>query len=577
MSVTFGNLSNYRLRFRENGLFPKDDVQVTSGPPQQARSESVIAVNPRNTNNLIAASKKFSNPASYRFTIGIRVSFDGGQSWEDATLPTLPEWGSMVSIGGQDATAGMTDPALAFDDFGNAWMVGEPIGYHPDQAPPKDLQTIGMYIYNSTDGGLHWSAPTPIHVGDLSDDKSWIACDNNPGSPHYGNIYVAWGASSPLRFARSTDHGHTWEGVGTQAPGSVLTNSCFAPEISVGLDGTVHIVWHIRSPHISSSPPPTSSIQYTRSTDGGETFEPQKLIVTSVHDLDANLQSTDDWPHFRGAQFRVMTLATGCGFGFDPLGYNPLSDPIRIFGPRSFIVAWSDYRDGAARIYYRASSDGGVSFDGPPDGQRLSPAANLNLHHFHPQIVCTGSGVIGCAYYEYQYISDTGPNLLNVKLSASFDKGKSFAYTTTVSDRPWDPAVDAPASHGDDEVTFIGEYFGLDADESGFDVLWTDTRTGVQELFFDRVETSRDNTPEILKGISGEILFGIIQGGEGIIVVNGHLLRVPPRGPIYEVVQAIAALDAASKISGPPGRALTQSAYAAIGAIAEAAKQRYRD
>ena len=560
--------------FRGIGLFPHDNIQVTSGTPKQARSESIIAVNPRDRNNLIAASKKFSNPNTYRFTIGVRVSFDGGESWQDATLPTLPEWGNMVGIGTFDAPAGMTDPAVVFDDFGNAFLVGEPIGYFPGFESPKDIQTIGMFIYKSTDGGLHWSVPTPLHVGDLDDDKSWIACDNNSASPHYGNIYIAWGASSPLRFARSTDHGQSWKGVGSEAPGSQLANSTFAPEISVGLDGTVHIVWHIRS---------SNTIEYMRSTNGGDSFEAQKSIVTSpepgggVHSLDGNLTPTNGWPHFPGATFRVITLATGCGFGFDPLDNNPFPVPF-FFGPKNFIVAWSDYRDGAARIYYRTSSNAGASFDGPQNGQPLLGQRQVDpsLHHFHPQIVCTGSGVIGCAYYEYRYKGENGPNLIDVKLSASFDKGKTFPYTTTVTDRPWDPAIDAPFSHGDQQVTFIGEYFGLDADNTGFDVLWTDTRTGVQELFYDRVETERVDTPEILGGISAQILFGVIQGGDGVVYVNGHILRVPPRGPIYELVQAMVALEAADKISGPAGTALTKSVYTAIGSIAKAAGQRGR-
>ena len=97
--------------------------------------------------------------------------------------------------------------------------------------------------------------------------------------------------------------------------------------------------------------------------------------------------------------------------------------------------------------------------------------------------------MIGCAYYEYG--PKGGANLIDVKLSASFDKGKTFSYTTTVTDKPWDPTIDAPYLHGDEQVRFIGEYFGLDADDTGFDVLWTDTRTGVQELFYNRVETER--------------------------------------------------------------------------------------
>jgi hypothetical protein len=560
--------------FRKIGLFPGENIQVTSGMLNQARSESVIAVNPRDRNNLIAASKKFSNPAKYQFTIGIRVSFDGGWNWQDATLPTLPEWGTMIGIGTNDADAGMTDPALVFDDFGNAFMVGEPIGYYPGLPSPNDIQTIGMFIYKSTDGGLHWSEPIPLHVGDLSDDKSWIACDNNPNSPHYGNIYVAWGAArSPLRFGRSTDHGQSWKSIGNQAPGSQLADQTSSPEISVGLDGTVHIVWNYDEKD-------TKTIEYMRSINGGETFERQTSIVTGIHGLRGNLSEVGSpnrtqWPAFEGANFRVITESTGCGFGIYPLDNNPFPIPFLV-GPKNFIVAWSDFREGAARIYYRTSSNSGASFEGPEEGQPLLGGSFVNhsLHHFHPQIVANGSGVIGCAYYEYG--PKGGANLIDVKLSASFDKGKTFPYTTTVTNKPWDPKIDAPFPHSDSQVTFIGEYFGLDSDDSGFNVLWTDTRTGVQELFYDRVETEREDVPEILGGISAQILVGIIQGASGFAFVNGHIIHVPPRGPEFELGQAMVALDAARKISGPAGRALTKSVYDAVGAIAKAAGGRAR-
>ena len=173
--------------------------------------------------------------------------------------------------------------------------------------------------------------------------------------------------------------------------------------------------------------------------------------------------------------------------------------------------------------------------------------------------------------HEYRFVSEQSPNWIEVKLSASFDQGTIFSHTATVTDHPWDPKIDAPFSHGDGRVTFIGEYFGLDADEMGFDVLWTDTRTGVQELFFARVETEQYDPPGILQGIVAQLLFGVVQGGDGVVVVNGHVRRVPPRGPEHDLFQALAALEAAGKISGPTGYALAKNVYAAIGAIATAA------
>jgi hypothetical protein len=552
------------------GLFPQENIQVTSGTPTEARSESVIAVNPRNPNNMIGASKRFSDITTYRFTIGVRVTLDGGTTWQDSTPPLLPEWSRWqgdLEIEGP----GMTDPAVVFDLFGNAFMVGEPLRYK--DATGEKLETIGMFIYKSTDGGLHWSAPGPLRVGDRTDDKSWIACDNNPLSPHFGNVYVVWGAVSPLRFARSTDHGDSWKGVGNAAPGSQIADSTFAPEVSVGLDGTVHVAWYFDGEDEGSDQPGTT-IEYVRSIDGGNSFEPQKSIVRNVHGLRGNLPELgqkDRWPHFPGATFRVITLATGCAFGADPVRTG-----LELLALQSnFVVAWSDFREGSARIYYRTSSDGGVSFDGPDSGQPLlgSQPVNSNLHHFHPQIVCTGSGVIGCAYYEYG--PKAGQNLIDVKLSASFDIGETFSHTATVTSKPWNPAVDAPYSHGDKEVTFIGEYFGLDADDEGFDVLWTDTRSGVQELFYARVDTQRINPPEVIIGIPAQVLYGLLTGGGGAILENGHIVPVPP--PDYDLVRALQALNAASQITGASGRALTRHVYSTIEAIAAAGVRSLQD
>ena len=549
----------------ESWSVSQGNIQVTSGTPQQARSESTITVNPANPSNLVAASKKFSNPLTYRFTMGLRVSFDGGEGWQDASLPTLPEWGSMVGSNGQDAPSGMTDPAVAFDHVGNAFMVGEPIQY----ATNGDINTVGMYVYKSINGGLNWSAPVPLHIGDLSDDKSWIACDNTPTSPHFGNVYIVWGAGSPLRFARSTNHGQTWTGVSGQPPGSTLVTSCFAPEVSIGLDGTVHVVWFFDGEDSIASPGTT--IEYVRSTDGGATFEPQRSIVSGVHGLRGNLPETNGWPHFAGATFRVITVATGCGLARDPLGSGGAPNAL---APSPFIVAWSDFRDGAARIYYRMSSNGGASFDGPSQGQALLGGSftNGSLHHFHPQIVSTGSGIVGCAYYEFG--PKAGGNRIDVKLSASFDLGITFDQTATITSKPWDPSIDAPFSHGDPQVTFIGEYFGLDADMMSFNVLWTDTRTGVQELFYSRVETEKYDPPAVLGGVVAQIISGVVQDGGGLILVGGHLVPIPPRGPIFELSQALIALDAAGKMQGPVGARLTRSVFDAIGSIAQLAGQR---
>ena len=174
----------------QTGLFPGQDQRATWSSSSESRSESVIALNPQNESNMVGASKKFIDPSLYHFKLGPVYTFDGGDTWHESQLPLLAGWD------------GMTDPTVAFDNFGNAFLVGEPLVFS------SDIVGQGMSVYKSSDGGQTWSQPTRLTTT-TSDDKQWVLCDNNPGSPHYGNVYVCWAASSPLRFARSLDHGAT--------------------------------------------------------------------------------------------------------------------------------------------------------------------------------------------------------------------------------------------------------------------------------------------------------------------------------------------------------------------------------
>src|SRR5262249_9567786 len=85
------------------GLSDGLDTQVTSSNASQSRSESVVAVNPTNPQNLICASKRFIDPLTYHFTISTSHSFNGGQNWTESTPPLQTGWD------------GMTDPDLTFD------------------------------------------------------------------------------------------------------------------------------------------------------------------------------------------------------------------------------------------------------------------------------------------------------------------------------------------------------------------------------------------------------------------------------------------------------------------------------
>ncbi len=158
----------------QTGLFPGANSRATTSSSTQSRSESVIAINPRNELNMVGASKKFIEPENYHFTVAPIFTFDGGATWAESSLPFESDW------------EGMTDPTVAFDGFGNAFLVGEPLKFHDElRSIGEDVEGLGMTVYRSTTGGRTWEDPHRLTT-DTKDDKQWVLCDNHPGSAHYG-------------------------------------------------------------------------------------------------------------------------------------------------------------------------------------------------------------------------------------------------------------------------------------------------------------------------------------------------------------------------------------------------------
>jgi hypothetical protein len=408
------------------------NIQITHETDENnARSESNVVIDPNDATRMVAASKRFSDFHQYTFTLATSYSTDGGHSWQDSAPLAMP--GFTI----------LSDPTMAWDDSGTIFLAGL-TGINPP------TPTVGgIVIYTSTDGGKTWSAPDTIHSS-TSDDKQWMAADANPASPFHGNVYVVWDDGG-LAFARSTDHGATWVGVGAEAAGAQISSGSMFPEINVSSDGSVYIV------SITTG----GEIRMLVSRDGGGSFQATASPATGVSSIAHPPNSnTSVLP---GGMFRVITDPTACAFG------------------STILVAWADSREGVARIYYAQSVNGGATWTTEPSGRPLlSGPLPAELQHFHPQIVVDPNGVVGCAFYEF------GPKpttpLIDLIMAQSFDGGASFIHFT-VTDEPWDPMVDAPWARGNSSIRFIGDYIGLDASEAGFYPVWTDTRTQVQNLW----------------------------------------------------------------------------------------------
>jgi hypothetical protein len=188
----------------------------------------------------------------------------------------------------------------------------------------------------------------------------------------------------------------------------------------------------------------------------------------------------------------------------------------------------------------------------------------LNSYHhcFMPQLAATENGTVGCAYYAFGQEFGFGPFLINVYLCSSYDDAATFPYTCKVTKSGWNPDVNAPWSHGDRNMLFIGDYFGLAATDEAFVPFWTDTRTGVQEIFSARVLTTVPNyieleIPDLWPAF---MLPGPVEDGGGFAIVNGKLIRIPPWSPLIRLIEVMGLMEDARGFSAENSKLVQRGA-----------------
>lgn len=300
------------------GVFDKDiscDDQTVSPD-----NEVTIAVHPTRPHLLLGGSNDYQitflgNTSILHVPSGFFFSADGGGTWIDGQLPLKG------SLGGGD-------PAPAFDVKHNQ-MVFASLSFVCGQFAP--VCSRGNIMFASSPLGPNGTAPSGPIVwsdqvvanGSASDagsqqlflDKEWIAVDNSPSSPHFGNIYITYqqfrtekGAydESPVMFVKSEDGGRRWtqpveisgrnpvyctfqddadDTADTSGPRSTQGTAegpddpfaCDQNSFSypvVAPDGTLYISWDNEQNLAAYELPQhyDSQVMLVKSTDGGDTF-----------------------------------------------------------------------------------------------------------------------------------------------------------------------------------------------------------------------------------------------------------------------------------------------------------------
>jgi len=382
-------------------------------------AEVSIAINPKNPDNIVAASFQTGQPPRPRAGSYNYVSGDGGKTWK--TIPVADPKG---------LTQG--DDAVYFSSDGSVYHAHLSFVGIRVARPPRAEN--GILVETSKDSGLNWDASIPAinHINSVIpfEDKPGIVVDNAASSPHKRNVYLAWtrfdiyGSSDPdchtqIYFSRSTDGGKTFampfriSDRGGDCRDSDNTVEGAVP--AVGPKGEVYVVW--------AGP---LGLIFKKSLDGGLTFGKDNVIGSMPGGWDFSVEGLD---RANGMPVTGVDLSSGPNQG-------------------TLYVNWIDARNGDPDVFVMSSRDGGATWT-VPARVNDDPIKNGKVQFFTWMSVDPIDGSVNVIFYDRR---DTERALTNLTMARSVDGGRTFL----------NHKVDLPAFACDAKV-FFGDYSGISA------------------------------------------------------------------------------------------------------------------
>jgi|WetSurMetagenome_2_1015567.scaffolds.fasta_scaffold18299_3 hypothetical protein len=263
-----------------------------------------------------------------------------------------------------------------------------------------------IYYKRSTDGGTTWGSD--VRLTNNSSDSRY-ACIAVSGS----NVYVVWqdlrDGNGEVYYKYSSDGGTTW---GTDTRLTNATGDSVYP--SLGISGsTIHLAWHDTRNGL-----PNIEIYYKRSTDGGLTWS-------------SDVRLTND-----AAQSWYPALAVS---------------------GQTVSVVWDDARDGNQEIYYKRSTDDGITWS---SDTRLTNATGIS---------------------EFCNIAVSG-SIIHATWNDTRDGGAREIYykRSTNSGTSWETDIRLTNSTGESSRTSLATY------GSAVHLIWNDNRDGNYEVYYKR-------------------------------------------------------------------------------------------
>lgn len=245
-----------------------------------------------------------------------------------------------------------------------------------------------IYIKSSSDSGLTWSPE--VKLTDTTEPSQQQVLSSNGQTLHLAWFTGKnWLGTYNLFYKRSTDNGITW---GSNLKLTGIQGYYFSPSISVS-GQFVHIVF-MDTPGGNGSP----VIKYVRSTDGGITWSSAAVLV-SGHASTASITTEGNNVHIVWQDRRMIpnkifykrSTDNGLTWSLDTVVSGPTSssfDPCISSSGNRINVIWEDLQFGSqTEIVYTYSTNNGISW------QPETRLTNDPSYSEDPSVISSGSYV----------------------------------------------------------------------------------------------------------------------------------------------------------------------------------------
>ncbi|NOX85727.1 MAG: T9SS type A sorting domain-containing protein [Chlorobi bacterium] len=414
------------------------DVPVTTESAQQ--SENSIFVDPND--NATALNSNNSGPPGF-YGADALYTFDSGETFQ----------GQIQGAGGGNSG----DPTTAIGTDGR-WYVGF-------------INTGGgQSISYSDDQGDNWTQVfVAANPGQLA-DKNHMWIDNKEGSPYENYLYDAWtdfGGPNQgnIVLSRSSDNGESWSAITNISSGTSGFHQ--GVNLSTGPNGEVYAVWAVYYGGGDEK-----AIGFTKSTDGGETWETATTIITNIR----GIRSSGVPQNMRVNSFPTMAVDNGDGANSG-----------------NIYVTWTNVGEpgvntGSDRNMIR-SEDGGATWSDPIRvNQDDEGVGNANYFGW---IACDASnGMLSVVFYTNR---DIEPQQAQTWVALSSDAGNTWE-DFQVSDVTFTPSPIPGLASG-----YFGDYIGITALNGTVYPCWTDNRSGSAKTYVSAFQTINILPPTTLQ------------------------------------------------------------------------------